>query len=869
MTRNAIRFVFRRFFRRQGLERELNEELASHIAMETERRVQEGESPEAARQAALREFGNVALVAEVTRAKWGFTWLEQALNDTRYAARSFARAPLFSAIVIITLALGIGSSAAIFSLLDGILLRALPFPESNRLMMLWELPPETRKSNVVLLNNFVAWKERGHSFQSMAAFQGSPMNLLGDKGSEQVPGLGVTAEFFTTLGTAPLLGRTFRPGEYWANEPREVVLSYGAWQRLFGGRSDVIGKEISINVSHHEVIGVMPAGFALPNQKAELYVPLGIDLNDGRNYSVVTRLRSGVSTHAAKAEMATLAAQTARENVALDSGWSATAVPLLEQAVGSIRPVLLILFAAVGLVLLLACANVANLLMMRASERTREISVRLALGATRNRILRQLLIESLLLAAWGGLLGVVLSGVAMHVLKTSLPESLQIPRLNEVNLNIPVLLYSTAASILSAMIFGLAPALQSLKRNVSEDLHESTRSVTSGRKVRRVLVVTEIALALLLVSGAGLMVRSFLRLANVNTGFHAENVLTVRMLLLPVKKEEYHAESVREMLDRIRALPGVVAAGSIGILPMEGTNSGTWYYRADRPEPAPSARPGGDVSIVTPGYFEAMRIPMIRGRAFSSEDRAGVPPVAILNQTAARMLFPGEDPVGKRVKVWWTNTPTVEVVGVVADIRHGGVSTPPDPCLFMPNDQQPFPFTALVVRTVGDPALLEKTIREQIRIVDADQGVSKIEEMQQMVSDSIARPRLEAMVLSLFGVIALGLACIGLYGLISFSVAQRAREIGIRVALGASQASVFRMILGDGLRLTAIGGLVGLAGIIGLTRFLRTLLFEIQPLDPATLILVVGILILVSLLACYVPARRAMKADPAAVLREE
>lgn len=869
MAMNALRFVFRLFFRRRQLERELNDELASHIAMETSLRMQEGETPETARQEALRQFGNLGLVAEVTRSQWGFTWFEQALNDARYATRSFARTPLFSAIVIITLALGIGSSTTIFSLLDGILLRALPFSESNRLMTLWEVPPETRKPNVVWMNNFVAWKERNGSFQSMAAWMSLPINLVADKGSEQVPGLSVTADFFSTLGTAPLLGRTFRPGEYWTNAPREAVLSYGAWQRLFGGSPDVIGSKISINASHHEIIGVMPAGFGLPNQKAELYLPLGVDLNDGRNYSVIARLRQGAAPDAARVEMAMLAAQTARENVEMDSGWSATAVPLLDQAVGTVRPILLVLFAAVGLLLLLGCANVANLLMMRASGRAREISVRLALGASRSRIVRQLLIESLFLAACGGLLGVALSGLALHLFKTSLPESLHVPRLNEVDLDMPVLLFSAAASILSSVIFGLAPALLSLKRNVREYLHKSSPSVTSGHRARQLLVVTEIALALVLVSGAGLMVRSFLRLASVDVGFHSENVLTVRMLLLPVKKEAYHAETVREMLDRIRALPGVVAAGSIGLLPMEGTNSGTWYYRADRPEPAPSSRPGGDVSIVTPGYFEAMRIPIIRGRAFTYGDRAGALPVAIVNQTAARMLFPGEDAIGKRVKVWWTNTPTAEVVGVVADIRHSGVSTPPDPCLFMANDQQPFPFTALVVRTIGTPAGLIPAIREQIRKVDAGQGISKIEEMQQMVSDSIARPRLEATVLALFGLIALGLASIGLYGLIAFSVAQRAREIGIRVALGASRAGVFRMILGDGLRLTLMGGIVGLVAIISLTRFLRSLLFEIQPLDPVTLISVICVLISVSLLACYVPARRATKADPAAVLREE
>jgi putative ABC transport system permease protein len=869
MAGRRLRFLFRRLFKWNDLERELNEELASHIAMDTALRISEGESPETARQGAMRQFGNLGLVTEVTHDQWGFSWLEQALKDIRYSVRAFGRAPLFSAIVILTLALGIGSSTTIFSLLDGILLRALPFPESNRLVVLWELPPQTRKPNVVWMNNFVAWKERSHSFSSMAAFMGLPINLIADRGSEQVPGLAVTADFFTTLGTAPILGRTFRPGEFWTDEPREVVLSYGAWQGLFGGRSDVIGRKISINVKHHEVIGVMPPEFGLPNNKADLYIPQAIDLNDGRNYSVVARLRPGVSVQTARAEMASLAADTARENIDMDSGWSAIVVPLLEQTVGPIRPILLMLFAAVGLLLLLACANVANLLLMRASGRTREFRVRLALGASRNRILQQLLMESLVLAVFGGLLGLGLASSAVHLLKASLPESLNIPRLSEVNLNFSVLLFSAATSILSAAIFGLAPAMQSLKRNVGADLRYSTRSVTWGRNIRHAMVISEIALAIVLVSAAGLMVRSFIRLARVDTGFHAENVLTARMLLLPVQKEEYHAQVVGEMLARIRRLPGVMAAGSIGLLPMQGTNSGTWYYRADRPDPEPNARPGGDVSIITPGYFEAMGIPMERGRAFNSQDRAGAPLVAILNQTAARTLFPREDAVGKRLKVWWTNTPVVEIIGIVADIRHGSVNTPPDPCLFMPNDQQPFPFTALVVRTASDPVGLENAIREQISDVDADQGIEKFELMRQMVSDAIARPRLEAMVLTAFGMIALGLACIGLYGLVAFSVAQRSREIGIRVALGASKERIFRMILGDGFRLTVVGVLFGLAGVVSSTRFLRTLLFEIDPLDPATLVLVVCVLLIVSLFACYVPALRATKADPATVLREE
>src|SRR5580658_3879835 len=869
MVPGLLKSFVNRFFRRASLESDLDAELQSHLAIEIRQRIERGESPQSAREMASREFGNKELIAEVTRDMWGFVAFEQLMQDARYAARTLRKSPLFTSTIAITLALGIGCTTAIFTLVHGILLRPLAFPSPERLAMIWELLPQTQKKNVVLLNNFVAWKERSRSFQSMAAFFELPMNLLSAEESEQVPGLKVTAEFFTALGTPPILGRTFRPGEYYRDEPREVILSYDTWQRRFGGSPDIIGKRISIDVSHHEVIGVMPPGFGFPNVKADLYVPLAIDLNDGRNYSVVARLKDGASIGATKDEIAAIASHTAQENASLNAGWSATVVPLLDQTVGGIRPVLLVLFAAVALILLLACANIANLLLMRSARRTQEMSVRLALGAGRLRIVRQLLVESLLLAILGGSAGIALATGSLHVIKMSLPESLEIPRLNEIALDFPVLAFAVCATVLSSLIFGLAPALESVKRDLTRDLHAASRSVTSGRRLRRALVIAEVALAFVLVAAAGLMLGSFNRLASVDAGFHAEHVLTVRMLLLPVRDEAFHAETVSEMLRRIRSLPGVTAAGSIGILPMQGTNSGSWYYRADRPEPSLNDRPGGDVSIITPGYFRTLGIRILRGRDFDDHDRRNSLQVAILNQAASRMLFPNEEPIGKRVQVWWNRAPVVEVVGVAADIRHSQLNSAPDPCLFMPNDQQPFPFSSLVVRTVGDPAYLSAAIRRQIRQVDSDQGVAKVETMQQLVADSIARPRFETLLLTAFAIVALTLACVGTYGVVAYSATQRSREIGIRVALGASRLSIFRTILGDGFGMTILGVFAGLSGALALTHFLRSLLFEIQPDDPVTLAAVAGVLAGVGLLACYFPARRAMNVDPSITLREE
>jgi hypothetical protein len=741
MPRNILKFLIQRFFRRASTERDLQDELASHLAAEIRERVGRGESPEAAREAAMREFGNVGLVSEVTRDMWGFVILEQFVQDVRYGIRMLRKSTGLTIVVTLMLALGIGGVTAIFTFVNGILLRPLPFPSSDRLVTIWEVPPRTTKQNVVAIDNFAAWQQQNHSLESMAAVINLPMNLLTPHSSEQVPGLAVTSEFFHTLGTPPLIGRTFHPGEYLREKPREVVLSYGTWQSRFGGRRDVIGKKISIDVSHHEIIGVMPPGFGLPGVDADLYVPLPMRSGGGRNYSVIGRLRPGVPVSAAEAEMATIAARTAKANAELNAGWSATIVPLLDQTVGTVRPILLVVFAAVCLLLLLACANIANLLLMHSSVRGQEISIRVALGAPKVRIARQLVIEMALLASLGGLAGTALAAISVAVLRATVPETLHIPRLNEITVDGRPLATSLGMTMLSCILFGLAPVAQTFKRDIIRDLHSVTRSITSGRSLRNVLVVAEVAIAVVVVAAAGLLMRSFLRLTRVDAGFHAEHVLTLQMLLLPV-------------------------------------------------------------SIITPGYFSTLGIPILQGRDFNQYDRKDRQPVAIVNETAARMFFPRENPIGKQLRVWWDDPqPVVQIVGVAHDIRHSTLSAAPDPCLFMPNDQYPFPFTGLVVRTVGDPLRLTAAIRREIRKVDDDQGISKVETMTRMVAGSIARPRAEAFLLTTFGGIALLIACVGIYGVIAYSVTQRSRSIGIRLALGASSAEIFRAVLADGFRL--------------------------------------------------------------------
>ena len=872
------------FRRRREEEQELDEELRFHLDQEARLRIDRGEPPATARLSARRDFGNVARAREATRDMWGFAAWERAVQDVRFALRTMGKNLSFTVLALTALALGIGATSAVFSVVNSVLLRPLRFRDPGRLVMVWERPPQGKLTNVVLTQNFLVWRRRNRCFEDIAAMVGLPMNLEGDGDAVQIPGLRVTAAFFPILGVRPMLGRTFGESEDVPDAPLTAVLSYGLWQRRFGGRVDVLGQKVPVAGGTAEIVGVMPEGFAMPTRpNVQIYLPMQFNTDlkhqDGRNYDTVARLRPGVSLADAGQEMKTIAAQTARERPQANTGWSATVVPLMEQTVGDTRTTILVLLGAVAFVLLIACANVANLLLMRASARRREMTVRAALGAGRWRLIHQLMVESVILSTAGGVLGLLLAAWGVPALLATLPAGFPLPRLAEISVDRSVLAFTLIVSVASGVFFGIVPALQVNRSRVSDGLRQGGRTGSAGnRSLRNGLVVAEISLAMLLVVGAGLMLRSFLLLNSVDPGFRPDHLLTFRMLLLSRGNtlDEYlirRADLMQQMLDRIRALPMVRSASSIHLLPMTGMQSGSGYYRLDRPKPALGAMVGGDVSVISDRYFETMGIPLLTGREFDSRDRAGSPLVAILNRTAAAQQFPGESPIGNRMHVEWSRIgkgpDEVEIVGVAADIRHSGFDAPIEPCIFLPQSQQPSGFASLLIRTNGDPRGAIAAVKQQIHAAYSSQGTEDIQTMDQVLADYVAKPRLEVAVLTVFGALALLLACVGIYAVISYSVEQRTREMGIRLALGAAPYSILRMVLREGLWLALIGIAAGVAASLALTRYLQTLLFAIRPTDPLVFALVAAILAISAAAGCYFPARRATRVDPALVLREE
>jgi putative ABC transport system permease protein len=862
------KWALARLLRLKQSDQDLDEEIRAHLAIDTQQRIDRGDPLEVARLKATNDFGNVGLVKEVTRAMWTFPSLERLWQDARYGVRSFTRSIGFTLLALTALALGIGATTAVFTVLYSVVIRPLPFPDAERLVTLWETSPQRAGPNVVSILNFRAWKERARSFDSMAAYNQGPKNLLGGEEPIQIIGANVTGDFFRVLDVAPTLGRSFAPEEERPSGPRLAILSYGCWQRRFGGEASVLGRNVSIGGAHHEIIGILPENFAFPDRRVDVYTLTWPEYS-GRDFYVVARLRPGVPLESAQAEMIRVAAGTAAENPELNAGFSATVIPLHEHTVGRIKPLLGVLFATVLLVLLIACANVANLFLMRAVTRDREMSVRLALGAGRWRLAHQLSVESLLLTGAGGLLGTVIANWGLSALLASLPADFPLPRVQEIAADSTVLWFATILCTLVGLVFGILPVFLSGRRDLSETLRAGGRLITSHhRHFRRIMVITEVGVALVLVIGAGLMMRSLLRLHQVDLGFDPDRVITVRMLLLPGKPTS-QAQVIDDILERLRAVPPVVSASSISIPPMAGINSGTWYYRADRPEPARANRPGGDISIVMPDYFRTMGIPIQMGRDFGTPDRFGGTHVGILNRTAAQALFGSENPLGKRLTVSWNNAGQVEIIGVAADVRHRNPQSRPEPCLFLLNRQLPFPLASLVIRTSTDPRALNAAIKSAIHEVDPDQGVATIETMEERVATAGAQTRIQAWLLTAFSGIALALACIGIYGVISYTVSERTREIGVRVALGANRFRIFGQFLRESVALTGAGVALGLAGSLALTRYLETLLFEVQPTDPSVYASVMILMLSVGAAASYIPSRRAATVDPVVALRDE
>ncbi len=796
------------------------------------------------------------------------------------------KTPGFTAVAIITLALGIGANSAIFSVVNTVLLRPFPFHQPDRLAVVWE-----RQSQMGLPfmfaspPNYADWREQNQVFEEIAAFDPRGFFLKQTDESVRVQGARVTASLFSTLEVAPLAGRVFDEEEDRPNAPRVVVLSYALWRDRFGADRNLLGQTITINDESHTVIGVMPPAFKFPppinleggapDQKTDLWVPFALDMKAGQRGAhfmrVIARLKPGVTLDRANAEMNTIASRLEQSFSDTNKGWDITLVPLNEQVLGEIKPALLALMAAVGFVLLIASVNIANLMLARGAARQKEMAIRSALGAGRGRIVRQLITESLLLALAGGAAGLIVANTGIDVLLKFAPSD--VPRLEDAAIDGAVVGFTLAVSLLTGVLFGLAPALQTFSLDLNQWLKEGGRSSSEGGRIRLrgALVIVEVALSLVLLIGAGLLFQSFLRLSSVETGFETKNALTMRMTLPQSRfsEREQKVAAYREMEGRIRSMPEIEAAGFVLEIPLAFDRQGTSLHVEGAPT-APGEEPQTNFTFTTPGYFDAMGIPLLKGRAFNEQDSMGSQNVVIINSTLARRFFANEDPIGKRIFVGFQTQIPRLVVGIVGDERHISLKDEPTANVYVPYYQVPWSASmSLVARTRSETASALATIREQVRAVVPALPVYEVKTMEQVVADSLSHSRFSTLMLMVFSCAAVLLAATGIYGFISFIVAQQTREIGIRCALGAGRRDIFKMILGRGARLALAGTLIGLAAAFALTRLMKSLLFGVSPSEPIVYIALSLMLIAVVMAACFVPARRAARVDPMIALRCE
>lgn len=802
------------------------------------------------------------------------------MNDLRFAIRQLLKAPGFTVVAVLTLALGIGATTAIFSIINAVLLRPLPYRDSERLVRVYETLPARNIDRVpVAPPNYFDWRDQAKAFAALAAHQWSDVNLTGHKEARRLHGSRVTANFFSVLGISPLIGRVFTPDEEPRGKHFVVVIAHAMWLRDFGGDVSVLGRSLTLDGENFTVIGVMPPDLRYPGAHVEFWMPAAFHENElkergNHGWGVIGRLKPGASPEQAKAEVTAIAARTAQVDPD-SSGFSATVVRLQDDLVGDKRTPLLVLLGAVGCVLAIACANVANLMLARASARQKEFAIRSAIGAGRARLVRQLLSESLLLASIGGTIGVLLAiwGVAAC---RSLPGGL-LPRADEIHVSIPVLLFAVAITMGTGLLFGLVPALRAASSDANEVLKDGGRSGSEGfrrNRYRAALVVSEVALSLVLLAGAGLLLRSFQKLQDVQLGFRAEGVTTAN-LLLPDRQypgEQRQAAVFGDIVSRLRVTPGVDAAAAVFGLPQGQMRSRVTFDIEGRPKATPSEGRDACYRQVTSGYFAAMEIPMISGRDFTAMDTTNAPGVVVVNEAFLRRFFPGSARgfiPGTRINLDFGTNTWLQIVGVVGDVRSEGVAQSPDPEIFIPFTQHCWGFASLVVRSSLDSATVGSSIRATVASVDSNLPVDALRPLRSLVDDNLSDRRLYAVLLGSFAALALVLAATGIYGVMAYSVSRRVQEIGIRMALGAQLGDVLRMVMRQGMMLTFIGLVVGLTGGLGAAHLLAALLFEIQPHDPPTFGFVTCLLAAVALLACWIPARRAARVDPIVALRNE
>lgn len=872
-----------RWWRRQERERDLEREFRSDLELEAEDQREQGLSPKEALYAARRAFGNTTLVKQEVREMWGWASIERLLQDIRFSLRMLRKGPGFVLFAVLALALGLGANAAIFSVVDAVLLRPLPFRNADRLVEIWEDASHMGFPLAPLAPaNFSDWKRRNHVFEDMAALKGDLYALTGNGAPEQLEGSPVTANLFPLLGVSPILGRNFSVEEDRPGGPRVVLISYGLWQRRFGGDTTIVGREIWLNKQKYVVLGVMPRGITFP-EKSQIWIPLALGprelaVRDDHYLRVFARLRPGVTFAQAKREMAGLAAQLAREYPDSNTNLGAVVVSLRDQLVGDLQLALWAVTAGVGCVLLIACANLAGLLLARAVGREREFAVRIALGAGRLRLIRQTLIESLILAGFGGGAGLLMAILALPFLRNLVPATLN--AWSEPGINLPLLGFLLFLSALAAVLFGMLPALALSRPDLATALRQGSRVAAQGStRTRKILIVSEVALAVVLLVGVGLLTRTLWALAHVPLGFHPEGVMTLRTSLPVSSNSPYssflvRSEFYRRVLEQVTAIPGVISAGYTTFLPLTNAGGTSPFTVEGAPPPPPGQSNDANHRVISPDYFRTIGVRLLAGRFFRDSDGPDAPPVSIINRAMARQHWLGQNPLGRRFQLGRVSGVWFTIVGVVDDVRQMGLDVNGRAEMYFPYTQPSGSagYTTprdLAVRVKGDEMAYARALEAAVWRVDSTQPIADVMPMHELIADKLASREVAVTLIAAFAGLALLLAALGLYGLLAHSVFERRREIGVRMALGAQPGQVLSAVLREGLRLVLSGLLIGAAGSWVVMRVLNTLLFGVTAKDPWVFAGSALLLLVVGLIASYLPARQAASIDPMTALRYE